>query len=297
MSSEPTQRRRVRHEIDELLTPVMRHVDHNTPGGVVGSYLCGSAVSSGLRPDSDIDILILTRRSLTDAERSAWVSLLLEESGWKGHADRFPGAANRQPLEVTSLVLDHLRPLAGPLRCDFQFGEWLREDLLAGWVPQPVDDPDIVALLAAAQDSSKVLRGPDLEDLLGPIPPEVLRQALLDLAPRVAYEVIGDERNSLLTLARILVTLETGRMVSKDAAAQAVASELRGNDRELLEYARADYLGHVSDDWADKSPWVSTLARKLAEVAERTTHDESFGSLHDAGFDAVRKPQRLFPNS
>lgn len=264
--------------MNELLAPVLGHLDQSAPGDVIGFYLYGSATTTGLRPDSDIDLLMLTRRSLTDFERSALVSLLLEVSGWKGHAGRFPEAATRQPLEVTSLVLDDLRPLTGSPCCDFQYGEWLREDLLAGLLPQPVRDPDVVALLAAAQDSYEVLRGPAVENLLEPVPPELLRQALLAVVPDVSQGVVGDERNSLLTLARIIVTLDTGQVVSKDAAAQAVAPKLIGNDRVLLDYARAGYLGEVSDDWNDKSSQAKALACTLAEFAMQTAPGQSFHS-------------------
>lgn len=255
--------------MDELLDPLLRHLDKSAPGGVIGSYLYGSATTTGLRPDSDVDMLILTRRSLTGSERAALVSLLLDVSGWKGHASRFPEAAARQPLEVTSLVLGDLQPLTGSPRCDFQYGEWLREDFLRGVLPTPVQDPDVVALLASAHTSHEVLRGPSLDDLLDPVPPELLRQAVLALVPGVIQGVIGDERNSLLTLARIVVTLETGQVVSKDAAAQAVAPRLGGNDRVLLERARAGYLGHVSDDWSGQSSRAKILARALAELAKR----------------------------
>jgi len=268
--------------MDELLAPILSHLDQSSPGDVIGFYLYGSATTTGLRPESDIDLLILTRRSLTDCERSALVSLLLEASGWKGHAGQFPEAAARQPLEVTSLVLDDLRPLTVSPRCDFQYGEWLREDLLAGLLPQPSHDPDVVALLAAAQESHEVLRGQAFEDLLDPIPPELLRQALLAVIPDVVQEIAGDERNSLLTLARIIVTLDTGQVVSKDAAAQAVAPKLTEKDRVLLEYARAGYLGQISDDWSEQSSQAKTLAHTMAEFAKQKTPGQSFQSQDTA---------------
>lgn len=261
--------------MDELLSPLLSHLDHSAPGDVLGVYLYGSATTTGLRPNSDIDLLILTHRSLTDSERSALVSLLLDLSGWKGHAERFPDAADRQPLEVTSLVLSDLHPLTEAPRCDFQYGEWLREALLEGLLPQPSHDPDVVTLLAAAQDSHKVLRGPTLDGLLGPVPAELLRQALLAVVPRVIQDVDGDERNAVLTLARTIVTLETGQMVSKDDAAQQVAPRLTGNDRVLLERARAGYLGEVSDNWNDLSSDAMALAHTLAEVAQQAAPRQS----------------------
>lgn len=147
-----------------------------------------------------------------------------------------------------------------------------REDLIGGGPSgdgERVRDPDVVALLATAQGSHGVLRGHVLDDLLDPVSAELLRDALLTLVPGVIQNLIGDERNSLLTLARIVVTVETGQVVSKDAAARAHAARLTGRDRVLLERARAGYLGFVSDDWSGQSPHVRSLARTLAEFAEQ----------------------------
>lgn len=71
--------------MDESLAPILSHLDQSAPGDVIGFYLYGSATTTGLRPDSDIDIdmLILTRRPLTDCERSALVSLLLSSQDGK----------------------------------------------------------------------------------------------------------------------------------------------------------------------------------------------------------------------
>lgn len=255
--------------MEKVLAPILRHVDQCAPGSTIGVHLFGSAAATGLRPDSDIDLLILTRQSLTVAERLAMVSTLLDVSGWKGHMHQFPQVAGRRPVEVTSLVLGDLRPLTGAPRRDFQYGEWLREDLLNGLLLQPVRDPDVVVLLAAAQTSHQVLRGPALSDLVDPVAPELLRQAVLAVVPGLVREVAGDERNVLLSLARVLVTLETGRVVSKDAAARAVGPRLASSDRTLLDLARAGYLGQVRDDWSEHSSHAVTLARNLAALAQR----------------------------
>ena len=183
--------------MDELLAPILSHLDQSTPGDLIGFYLYGSATTTGLRPDSDIDTLILTHRSLTDCERSGLVSLLLKVSGWRGHAGRFPDAAARQPLEVTSLVLD-------------------------GRLPQPVCDPEVVALLA---------------------------------------------------LARTLVTLATGQMVSTGAAAQAVAPKLTGmivccwSTRGLVTSDRSATTGAISRRRRRRwpTPWQSSQSRQHAD--------------------------------
>jgi len=99
--------------VDDQVGPVLDHLLEEDPGGVVGVYLYGSGAASGLRPNSDIDLLFLTRRSLTSTERVALVSLLLGVSGWKGHESDFPEAADRRPLELTGTVVDAVRVLTG----------------------------------------------------------------------------------------------------------------------------------------------------------------------------------------
>lgn len=222
------------------------------PGGVAGVYLYGSAAAGGLRPDSDIDLLVLTRRSLTDTERAAVVAVLLRVSGWPGHALTFPDAADRRPLELTVLTLDQVRPAPDAPRVDFQFGEWLRADLVRGDLPSPAADPDAVIVLATALAAHRVLRGPALTDLVTPIAPRTLRRALAAVVPGIVADMAGDERNALLTVARILVTLETGRIASKEAAAAAVARTLTGSDRALLESARRQYVTGDGDPAWDR---------------------------------------------
>lgn len=52
--------------------------------------------------------------------------------------------------------------------------------------------------------------GESLWDVVPRVPPAVLQQAQLDLLPDVLDGLVGDERNVLLTLARMVVTAESG---------------------------------------------------------------------------------------
>lgn len=246
-----------------LLTPILRYLDEHRPADLVGAYLYGSAATAGLRPDSDVDLLVLTRTPLSEPERASLVSMLLSVSGWRGHAAQFPEVADRRPLELTSLVVADVDPLPQKPRRDFQFGEWLRAELLDGQVPTAVPDPDVVVLLATAQSAHRLLRGQPLEDLVAPVPPELLRHAQLALLPELMNDPAGEERFFLLTLARMLVTIETGRIVPKDVAAQRVAPRLAGPDRDLLELAGQDYLGLAQVNWADHYDHVVALIPTL----------------------------------
>ncbi len=242
---------------------VVDHLVRTDPGGVLGAYLHGSATNGGLRPDSDLDLLVVTERPLDRGERAQVLDLLLRRSGQR--ATERPG----RPLELTSVALPDVRPWRYPPRCDFLYGEWLRDDLVGGVVPQPHVNPDLAVALTAVRHDGIALHGPPAAELLDPVPPEDLRRAVTDSLGSLLDDLVGDERNVLLTLARMVVTLETGEIVPKDVAAHRVSTVLGSSDRRLLEMAAAAYTGAARDDWRLERSAAAAAARHLAERVRR----------------------------
>jgi len=233
-------------------------LDRHDPGRVLGFYLYGSAAVSGLRPDSDIDLLMVTARSLGVDEREGLVGFLFQFSGRR--ATMTPG----RPLELTSVVRDDVVPWSYPPRCDFLYGEWLRAEFADGRLPQPHVAPDLAVLLTTVQQHALVLRGPDPADLLRPVPPSDLRRSLHDSLPALLDDLVGDERNVLLTLARMLVTLKTGEIVAKDEAVRRVLPVVRESDRSVLTLAEGGYLSQCQDDWSHRQEEAYETAAHLA---------------------------------
>lgn len=253
--------------MEEQLAPVLDHLDRADPGEIVGVYLYGSATSGGLRPDSDLDVLVLTRRSLTPGERMALTHVLLDASSGSSHPLEFSDGAAGRPLELTCVVVDEHRRWPDPAAHDFQYGEWLRADIQVGQTPQTTLDPDVPILLATAHTAHRVLRGHPLDEVVDPVAPGELREAMLASIDDILGEIVGDERNTLLAFARIVTTLRTGEIVPKDVAAAAVAETLAPGDRTLLERARSGYLGEADDDWTGLAEEVTGLSHALAAQA------------------------------
>ena len=249
-------------EASAAIDGVLDYVDNNRDG-LVGCYLYGSSLSGGLQRESDIDLLAVTRRSMSTGERGELTDLLLRFSGRRAtvHPSR--------PVELTSVVHSEVTPWRYPAVCDYQYGEWLREDFTNGQLPLPHPDPDLAILISSARSTSEPLRGPALDQITDPIPAADLRRAIQDSVQPLLGDLIGDERNVLLTLARMVVTLETGEIVSKDDAAQRVMSRLPPTSRELLDLARRGYLGAVADDWTQNSEQTREAAERLAGVVRR----------------------------
>ena len=75
---------------------------------------------NGLRPDSDIDILIITKQELSNSIRADLTKQLLKISG-------SVGCIEKRPLEVTIINQSDIVPLQFPPKCQYMYGEWLRE--------------------------------------------------------------------------------------------------------------------------------------------------------------------------
>ncbi|MGN6612287.1 MAG: aminoglycoside adenylyltransferase family protein [Angustibacter sp.] len=245
-----------------VLESVRDLVTQHRPGSPLGLYLTGSSTQGGLRPDSDLDLLLVTSRSLDVDERRLLVDRLLTCSGRR--ATRRPG----RPVELTSLVVDDVRPWHYPATCDFLYGEWLRDDYVAGVLPQREVDPNLPVLLTSARQYSAPVLGPPLVELTEPVPTTDLQRSLFDALPELRGDVAGDERNVLLTLARIVHTLRTGTIAPKDVAATAVADTLAPPHAEVLHLAARAYRGEVADDWSQRPDEASATLAALTEVID-----------------------------
>jgi streptomycin 3"-adenylyltransferase len=112
-----------------------------------GLYLFGSAVSGGLRPSSDLDLLAIVAAP-TAAQYRKLSRRPLDVSSW------CPTTRTGHPIELTVVALSDLVPWRYPPRRQFQFGEWLRSEFERGEISPPSDDPDIAIMLASARANS-----------------------------------------------------------------------------------------------------------------------------------------------
>lgn len=212
------------------------------PGLLIAAYLYGSAVTGGLRPDSDLDLFAVVDRRLTDAEKRAVVGGIvplsrrdLRPDGWR-------------PVELTIVVLDEVRPWRYPPRFDLQYGEWLRDDIADGRLPpSPDNSPDVALLVSMVRGDNRLLLGRPAADVLDPVPRADVVRAISDEIPNLLDDLASDTRNVLLTLPRMWTTVATGEVRSKDGAASWALARLPAMHRPVLELAARAYLGEADD--------------------------------------------------
>lgn len=232
---------------------------------LAGVYLYGSATSGGLRPDSDLDLLVTARRPLPTGSKAAVVDRLRPIS----RPGQRPGGW--RPVEASVVAESTVRPWRYPPRLELQYREWLTDDDLATLVASPaVEHADLAVLITMVRGSGRALVGPPPAAAFERVPRTDLARAMLDSLEPLLADLAGDTRNVLLTLARMWSTLETGVIQPKDEAADWAIDRLSGPHRLLLARARDLYRQGGWGDWTDATAAVAELASRLADEVRRT---------------------------
>jgi predicted nucleotidyltransferase len=227
-------------------------VEQTLANAVLGMYLHGSAAHGGLKPASDVDLLVVTSRSLSEVERGSLVAGLLSLSG--------PGADGRRSVELTVVAHSQVRPWRYPPQADFLYGDWLRAEIEANGPPQPGSMPNLAIEIPQVLASRNIVSGPDPEVLLDPVPISDTVRGGLDSIPSLLSDLHQDTRNVVLTLARIWATTATGHVMSKESAAKWALDRLPARDRPVLEHALHLYL---TSTYAEEAPWTEELRKRV----------------------------------
>ncbi|TCJ02050.1 aminoglycoside nucleotidyltransferase ANT(9) [Cytobacillus praedii] len=229
---------------------------------VVGIYLFGSAVIGGLRMNSDVDVLVVVNQSLTKETRRKLTDRLMLISGKIGNT------ASVRPLEVTMINQREVVPWKYPPKNEFIYGEWLRDEFEKGQIQEPAYDPDLAIVLAKVRKHSVSLFGPQALDILDPVPMADIRRAIKESLPGLIEGTKGDERNVILTLARMWLTVAVGEISPKDVAAEWAIPLLPAEHATLLDLARKAYRGEYADKWEGKESEVIALVNHMKNSIE-----------------------------
>jgi Domain of unknown function (DUF4111) len=212
-----------------------------------GMYLSGSLALGDFQPqDSDIDLMVVTLDVLSE-------EAVAELREMHRHFDQrsSPWAAR---LDVVYIPEDALRE-SFPKAARYPILEWpglLELDQLeSGWPIQRY----------TLREYGIVVSGPDPRSLLDPVDPDDLRQASATIVERWQAQALGDpewfawlreghnQAFVVLTLCRLLYTLDTGSVASKPAAARWAEHTLASRWTGLI--GRAETGQHPTGDDLD----------------------------------------------
>jgi predicted nucleotidyltransferase len=248
-------------QTDRVLRLVRETLGHDA----LGAYQHGSAVLGGVQPTSDIDILVITGRLATLVEKRQLVQGLMAISA------SFPPPGLERCVEVTVVAQAQVRPWRYPPSFDLQYGEWLRErfERENTLLLRPAVNVDLTTLLTIVLLGDQPLFGPPPGELLDPVLLEDCVRAMVSDIDLFMDEFENDTRNILLRLARIWQTVVTGIIDRKDRAAEWAQQRLPPAHQQLMERARAMYLGWQPDEWTGMASEARASADYMISQIQR----------------------------
>lgn len=213
---------------------------------LLGVYLYGSAIIGGLQKYSDIDLFVVTDRATIYEEKVKLEANLLQISG-------IYMKSSKLPIELTIVVKSEINPWHYPPHFDFQYGDWLRKEFENGNVEpwSTTEMPDLAILITQVLLASKILVGPNPDQLLSEIPYQDFMLATTKILASLRADLKTDTRNVLLTYARIWSTVETDTIRSKSAAADWVIDRLPENCWAVMKRAKSICIGEDDENWDD----------------------------------------------
>jgi Domain of unknown function (DUF4111) len=209
---------------------------------LLGLYLHGSLVLGCFNPRrSDIDVIAVTRRAVTDEERVLLGELMLHTSGQRA------GPRPPCPLELSMLIEAQLRPWRYPTPFDFHYGESQRRRFSDGdFKPLWPEDHDLAAHVTVLREAGLALHGPAVEEVFPVVPESDYFDSLVrDLA---SCRQRGLALYAFLSASRIWATLAERRMHSKLSGSLWALDHAPTEFRPLISRALAVYRGESDDD-------------------------------------------------
>lgn len=248
------------NQVDETADLLLRVFKQD----LLGLYLYGSATHKGIQNFSDIDLLAITKRKLTNKEHKTLVEKLLQIS-------KEPGKRAGFSVELTLIEDSQVNPWRYPPKFFFQFGEWMRQDFESK-VKNPThsdDMPDLAVLITLVRLSGKIVKGLSPKNALPEVPFMDFMSALHDKVPSLRKKLTSDTRNTLLTLARIWTTLNTDCICSKMDSADWAIAHLPKSIACSMERAKAITLGTEENNFIDLEHQLSALVDFMSVAIEK----------------------------
>lgn len=240
---------------------------------LLGVYLYGSSLVGGLQRYSDLDLFVITNRSIAMEERRRLVTDLLQISG-------IYMKSTKLPIEMTFVEKAAVNPWCYPPKFDFQYGEWLRTSFekgdLALWATQEM--PDLALIITQVLLKSHTLWGLEPKQLMPVVPYSDFIKAMLSDLDRLTEELEEDTRNVLLTYARIWSTLKTNTIRSKSSAADWAIHHLPKIYQPVMQRAKSICIGIENEYWDDiellLKPCADFMLDKIHQAASSVNFDD-----------------------
>jgi len=201
----------------------------------VGVYRHGSEVLGGGGPRSDLDVVALTRRRITDEEREQLVEL----------------CRTVPRLEFDLVVASEIRPWRHPAPYDFHFWAGRGEGL------GPGRNTDLAAVVTMVLAGERTLYGPPPSQVFDPVP-------RADYVDGILSDV---DTRDVIMLTRVWAGVSTDEVHSKLQAAEWALARLPDEHKPVLVQAVAFYRGERDEPPDDVDAYVTYVQNAISTAS------------------------------
>lgn len=218
---------------------------------LIGIYLHGSLAMGCFNPrHSDIDLLVVTRNSMTIETKRDVAQYLLKSS------------LAPAPIEISFLVQKDIHPFLHPLPYDLHYSESWRDRYIRAladgtwhtWNDEKKADNDLAAHITIMRARGICLSGKPIQEVFPSVPPALYAASILG-----DFDDANAERQRMpvyftLNACRVLAYLREGHIYSKDEGGawglQKLPTKLHGVVQQALETYRGNLMDAPFDETA-----------------------------------------------
>ncbi|HEY7124546.1 MAG TPA: aminoglycoside adenylyltransferase domain-containing protein [Ktedonobacterales bacterium] len=246
---------------------LVAEIQHMLGDALTGIYLHGSLAMGCFNPArSDLDVLVVTKRSMTLNEKRASAEMLLCIS------------AHPHPIEISFLSLDDLSPWRYPTPYQFHYSEDWRERQIVSlangdwlrWNDTQPTDADLAAHFTVTRARGICLVGQPIAEALPIVPPSDYRASILADVEDFTTGRIAPATNTVyfvLNACRVLAYLQEGHIFSKEEGGEWALAHLSSEFHRLIAQALAAYRedGQEQIDGAALGQFVAYVDGRLKQ--------------------------------
>ena len=245
-------------ETDSLIKEFTEQSRSILQDNLVGIYLHGSAVMGCFNPrKSDIDLIIVVERPLTDAVKRAYMDMVF----------RYNALGPAKGIEMSIVLRKVCKPIVYPTPYELHFStghlEWYKQD--------PDDyirrmngvDKDIAAHFTIINHRGRCLYGAPVKEVFAEVPSCDYMDSIWNDIAEAPENITEDTMYLTLNLARVLAYKEEGLVLSKKEGGEWAISHLPAEYHPLINDALREYSENAAIVYDE------ALAKRYAEYMIR----------------------------
>ena len=246
----------VLQQTEKLIGEYVERSENILRENLVGVYLHGSSVMGCFNPQkSDIDLIIVVDRPLSDPEKRAYMEMVVGLNA----------SAPAKGIEMSVVLRNVCKPFVYPTPYELHFSaghlDWYRDDPDDYIRRMNGTDKDLAAHFTIINHRGKCLCGAPIEDVFAEVPKADYMDSIRFDVEGAAEEITEYPMYLTLNLARVLAYKEDGLVLSKKEGAEWALERLPAEYRPLVADALREYTESA------EVAYDNALAVRYAEYA------------------------------